>query len=183
MLQLVKVVAFFMATRVSGIPDQNAKPSLVLFDGTSNPFAWEGSSTLGAAYMQMLDNSGNPLGISTNPLYINSIFSRSNRGQQQTTITSSVSETTIITANATKALDLYGLILSNTSATGIYVTIKDSTAGTTRAIIYVPAGDTRGFMLPATDGIEQSAGANNNWTATCSSSIASLNVTALFTLN
>lgn len=51
-----------MAIPVSGVPDQNAKPSLVLFDsGASVSFAWDGSSTLGAAYVQIVDNSGVPI--------------------------------------------------------------------------------------------------------------------------
>lgn len=103
---------------------------------------------------------------------------RSTKLVQDTTLTTTVSETTIVTANATHALDLYGLILANSSATATTVTIKDSTGGTTRAVIQVPAGETRGFMLPMDSGIPQAA-ANNNWTATSSASITSLFVTAL----
>lgn len=102
---------------------------------------------------------------------------------QQTTITSSTSETTIVTAGAAGVFhDLYGLIISNTSATGLSVTIKDATAGTTRFIIYVPATDTRGFMLPESAGHNQAAAANN-WTATCSASVASVQITALCVKN
>lgn len=101
---------------------------------------------------------------------------------QKTTITSSTSETTIGTAVASTFLDLYGLILANTSATPCNVTIKDSTAGTTRAIIAVPAGETRGFMLTESASIPQ-ATVNTNWTATCSASVASIEITALFIKN
>jgi hypothetical protein len=105
------------------------------------------------------------------------------KGVQNTTITSSTAETTIVTApGANIFADLYGLILANTSASATQVTIKDSTGGTTRAVFEVPAGDTRGFMLPADSGIPQS-GANANWTATSASSIVSLFVTALYVLN
>lgn len=104
------------------------------------------------------------------------------KGVQQTTITSSTSETTIVTAVASTFLDLYGLILTNTSATVTKVTIKDSTAGTTRAVIEVPATDTRGFMLPESGGIAQ-ATVNNNWTATCGTSVASIEITALYVKN
>lgn len=107
---------------------------------------------------------------------------RETKGNQQTQISSSTSETTIVTADATYKLDLYGLILTNTSATGTKVTIKDSTAGTTRMVIYIPANDTRGFMLPACDGHKQSA-VNNNWTATCGTSVAAIEITALFVQN
>ena len=102
---------------------------------------------------------------------------------QTTTITSSTSETTIITAaGASVFADLYGLILTNTSASAQIATIKDATAGTTRLTIEVPAGDTRGFMLDAGSAITQAA-ANNNWTCTCTSSLASLLITALYVKN
>lgn len=103
---------------------------------------------------------------------------REMRANQVTTITASVAETTIVTAVASFMLDLYGLIITNTSATAVNVAIKDATAGTTRMNIAVPAGDTRGFMLPASDGHKQ-ATANNNWTATSSASVSSLVITAL----
>lgn len=107
---------------------------------------------------------------------------RDNRAQQATTITSSTSETTIVTGDASNMLDLYGLVISNTSSTFTSVTIKDSTAGTTRFIFSVPAQETRGFMLPSCDGHKQS-GTNQNWTATCGTSVASVNITAFTTKN
>jgi hypothetical protein len=97
---------------------------------------------------------------------------------QQTTITSSTTETTVLTAVASTFLDVYGVIVANTSATACDVTFKDSTAGTTRFNIYVPAGETRGFMLPMDAAHNQSA-VNNNWTATCSASVASIKITML----
>lgn len=102
--------------------------------------------------------------------------------QQQTTITSSTSETTVLTAVASTFLDVYGVIVVNSSATATNVSFKDSTAGTTRFNIYVPAGDTRGFMLNASDGHQQ-ATVNNNWTATSSASVASLNITVFSVKN
>ena len=104
------------------------------------------------------------------------------KGVQNTTITSSTSETTIVTAVASTFLDLYGLIIANTSATACEVTIKDATAGTTRCSFEVPATDTRGFMVPVDSGIPQAA-VNNNWTATCGTSVASIKITALYVKN
>jgi hypothetical protein len=103
---------------------------------------------------------------------------RENLVTQQTTITSSTAETTIVTADATYKLDLYGLIVTNSSATGTKVTIKDATSGTTRIVLYVPALDTRGFMLPVDSGHPQ-ATTNANWTLTCTTSVASIDVTAM----
>lgn len=107
---------------------------------------------------------------------------RTLKANQITTITTSTSETTIVTAVASTFLDLYGLILTNTSATAVNVAIKDDTGGTTRMNIAVPAGDTRGFMLPIDAAIKQSA-TNKNWTATSSGSITSLIITALTVAN
>lgn len=104
------------------------------------------------------------------------------KGNQKTTITSSTSETTIITAVASTFCDLYGLTIANTSATACNVTIKDATAGTTRFILAIPAGETRGFMLDPGGAVPQSA-VNNNWTATCSASVASIEITALYVQN
>lgn len=100
---------------------------------------------------------------------------------QTTTITASAAETTIVTAVASTFVDLYGLIVANSSATAATITIKDATAGTTRMTLYVPAGDTRGFMLDPGAAIPQAA-VNNNWTATCTS-VTSLFITALTVQN
>lgn len=121
---------------------------------------------------------------------VNALFSKSGkqitahaltemRGNQNTTITSSTGETTIVTANATYLLDLYGITVANTSSTFTKVTIKDATSGTTRFIWSIPSQDMRGFMLPASDGHKQAV-VNNNWTLTCGTSVASVEVTALF---
>lgn len=106
-------------------------------------------------------------------------------GSQQTTIASSTTETTIVTAAGTSgggaavSADLYGLIITNTSSTYTKVTIKDATAGTTRFVFSVPPQETRGFTVPAVAAVTQSAG-NNNWTATCGTSVANIEITALF---
>lgn len=105
------------------------------------------------------------------------------KGKQKTTITSSTGETTIVTAaGANVFADLYGLTVANTSASACNVTIKDATAGTTQFILSVPAGETRGFISPVDSAVPQTA-ANNNWSATCSASVASIEITALFVKN
>lgn len=105
------------------------------------------------------------------------------KGRQVTTITSSTVETTIVTAGgASVFLDLYGLMLTNTSGTATEVTVRDATAGGTISSFMVPAGDTRGFTLGESAAMTQGT-ANNNWTATCTTSVASLKVTALYVKN
>lgn len=100
------------------------------------------------------------------------------KNQQITTITSSTAETTVFTAVASVFLDIYGVIVTNTSATPTEVSFKDSTGGTTRFMISVPANDMRGFMLPESGAYPQ-ATVNNNWTATCADSVASIVITLM----
>jgi hypothetical protein len=105
------------------------------------------------------------------------------RGRQTTTITSSTSETTIVTAGAASVFrDVFQLLITNTSATDCVVTIKDSTGGTTVEDIAVKAGMTAGYTVPSADATKQTTAANN-WTATCSASVASIKITAKFVEN
>lgn len=104
---------------------------------------------------------------------------RALKGIQQTSVSNTTSETTIITAIASTFLDVYGIILANTGASTTKVTIKDATAGTTRIIIEVPTLETRGFMLPVDSAVPQSA-VNNNWTVTCGTATTNLEVTAMY---
>lgn len=102
--------------------------------------------------------------------------------QQTTTITASTAETTVLSSVASTFLDVYGVIVANSSATAASVTFKDATAGTTRFTIYVPAGDTRGFMVNESAGYNQAA-VTNNWTATSSASVTSLFITIMAVKN
>ena len=107
---------------------------------------------------------------------------RASRGRQVTTITGT-SETTIVTAGSSGVFrDLFMLLLSNTSATATNVTIKDATAGTTVMTVAVPAGQTVGYTVPSCDALKQAASANN-WTATLSTGVTSLFVTAVYVEN
>lgn len=101
-------------------------------------------------------------------------------GDQQTQLSNTTSETTIITAGGANIfLDLHGLVLANTGATATKVTIRDDTAGTVRAIIMVPAGETRGFMLPASSARPQAV-ANKPWSAQCGAATTAMEITAYF---
>ena len=96
----------------------------------------------------------------------------------QTTTITGTSETTIVTAGGAGVFkDLYRLVMTNSSATAVTVTIKDATAGTTRYVFAVPAGATVGFSADAGSAAIQSA-ANNAWTATVSSAVTSIVITA-----
>lgn len=104
------------------------------------------------------------------------------KGVTQTQISNSTSETTIVAAVASTFMDVYGLVFANTGATTTKVTVKDSTAGTTRMIFEVPTLETRGFMVPVDSAVPQ-ATVNNNWTATCASATTAMEVTAFWVKN
>lgn len=179
-------------------------PGIITTGSQASPSSSYISSVVAGDIAAAATDSGNPVkiggvGKTANPTAVtdgqraNALFDklgkqvvvgaiRDLKGQQATTITASTSETTIVTAVASTFLDLYGLTLTNSSATATTVTIKDSTAGTTRFSIVVPAGDTRGFMLSVDSAVPQ-ATVNTAWTATSSQSITSLFVTALFVKN
>lgn len=105
---------------------------------------------------------------------------RGNVGKQKTTITNSVTETTIITADASFTLDVVAFIFANTGTATTAVSIRDATAGTVMQVVEIPAGETRGYVLPGSGLGFQQAAANNNWTAQCSVATTDLNVWALF---
>lgn len=100
-------------------------------------------------------------------------------GRTNTALSNTTTETTIIAATALTFHDLYGLILANTGATATEVSIRDDTAGTVMLTVMVPAGETRGFMVPASSATPQTA-VNKNWTAKCASATTALQVTALY---
>lgn len=134
-----------------------------------------------ATYVEMADRNGVPWNLELEPngdgtFKIASVggIARVDRGDQYTALTDGTA-TTIVTADADNKLDLYGLIISNTSAAAVDVLIEDGT--TDRGTITVPADDVRGFTLPPGAGLKQAA-VNTAWKAT---GAAGVNITALYT--
>lgn len=134
---------------------------------TTNPSA----ASDGAAVRAMHDKVGR---IVTTPGQVRELT-----GIQATTITSG-SETTIVTAVASTYLDLTHLSITNSSATGVTATLKDSTGGTTRAIHYIPA--TGGIVLTFPTPIAQ-ASVNSAWSLTMSTGVSSIYVVACYNKN
>ena len=95
------------------------------------------------------------------------------------TLTSTTSETTLIASAASTFNDITSIMVENTSATATEVVFKDSTAGTTQFYVYVPAGDMRGFS----NCFFKQTTANNNWTATCTTSVASIKISGTYVKN
>lgn len=98
------------------------------------------------------------------------------------TLTTSTAETTLIAQVASTFLDVYGIIASNSSGSATELTFRDTTGGSARFYVYVPAGETRGFMLPESASWKQ-ATVNTNWTVQSSASITSVKIAALYVKN
>jgi hypothetical protein len=96
------------------------------------------------------------------------------------TLSASTSETSLIAATASTFHDIVSLVVINTSATATRVDFRDSTAGTIRLSLYVPAGDTRGVALPVP--LPQAA-VNTAWTAECGTSVSSVVITGTYISN
>ena len=99
---------------------------------------------------------------------------------QQTTISNSTSETTIASATSGEYHDLISLIITNRSSTACYVTIKDSTGGTTRMVFDLAAYG--GIVLNFPAPVNQS-GTNANWTATLSVNTVVVDFFVMFVKN
>jgi hypothetical protein len=136
--------------------------------------------------------TSNPTAV-TNGQRVNGIFDklgkqvvvgalRDVKGVQKTPL-SVTTETTVVTAGGAGVFnDVYAIIITNTSATGVSVDFRDATAGTIRMTLYAPATDTRGFTVPVDSAMVQAVAANN-WTATASGAVSSLQITVLYVSN
>lgn len=102
---------------------------------------------------------------------------RENLGVTKTAVANTTASTAIVTST-TGLRDLYGLILANQSASGVSCLLKDS-AGTTYASLYVPATDTRGFMLPV-DSAMPLTSTGTGWNIVLGTSTISVDVTAMW---
>ena len=99
-------------------------------------------------------------------------------GMQATTITSSTSATTIITAGASGVYnDIISLAITNSSATALIVTISDGT----KSLVYAIAAN-GGIMIQPSSPIAATSAATA-WQITCGTSVASIYVVAQFAAN
>jgi hypothetical protein len=98
----------------------------------------------------------------------------------QVTNIANTTETTIITAGAAGIKnDIIALYITNNSTVDSTITIKDSTAGTTRMKFLVPKGG--GIVIQPATPLSQTAAAANNWTATMGTTATSTDITAVYT--
>jgi hypothetical protein len=148
--------------------DQNRKPTLIgvsTADGFT-PVDIEVDPLTGQ--MQVAGN-----------LFISS-SARGSISDQNTTITSSTSATTIVSAIAATYCDLLSLVLTNTSSSGSEVQLLNDDGTTVRSAFYVPANDTRGIVFSEPF---MAATVNVTWKLKTVTSIASLKVTAQYIKN
>jgi len=104
---------------------------------------------------------------------------RETKGDQKTSITTTT-ETTVVTAGGAGVFnDIYGIVVTNKSATTVFVDFRDSTGGAVVTTLAAPANDTRGLTLTVDSAITQTTAANN-WTAQLSSATTSVEITMLF---
>jgi hypothetical protein len=105
------------------------------------------------------------------------------RASQNTTITSSTTETTIVTAGGAGIFrDPVMILVSNTaSGTNTRIDFRDATAGTIRFSLQCPANQTTGFNIPG-ESIPQTTAANN-WTAQCGTSTNDIRIYVLYENN
>lgn len=98
----------------------------------------------------------------------------------QTTQLANNSETTIVTAAASTFKDITGFQITNSTATAVTVTIKDSTGGTTRKVYDLAANG--GIVVHFSPPLPQTT-VNNNWTATLSANSITVDVNVDFVNN
>jgi hypothetical protein len=100
---------------------------------------------------------------------------------QATTISASTSETTIVTADPNFANQLIGLVITSTDAAASTLTLRDGTAGTTRAIFDYPnAASAPGAPLSVTFPQPLNQAANANWTLQASVNAGAYHVMAIY---
>lgn len=98
--------------------------------------------------------------------------------RQHTTLANSTAETPITTTSTEFAIAPYLLILTNTSATAVVVTINAFTGAANPALVFtVPANDTRGFSVSAETPLRAHDAYGAPWTATCGVGVTNLEVT------
>lgn len=107
---------------------------------------------------------------------------RTLRGSQNTTISNTTVETTILTGTTGIFADPYVMLITNTSTTAsCRVDIRDTTGGGIIIPVWAPTGQTVGFVIPGSPWPQTSVG--GNWTAQCSAVVTDIRIAVLFDKN
>lgn len=94
--------------------------------------------------------------------------------KQFTVAITNTTETTVLAAITNTFVDLASIKFSNKSATGVTVTVRDTTGGTAVDTWYVPATSSTGISYPVPFEAQL---AGKNWTVQSSDAITTLYVT------
>ena len=162
----VPISALSIGATASGVPADAEYVGLIA--KTANPTAASDGNLVGA----MADKLGRQVTVIGNV--------RDNKASNTITLSSTASAT-LVSGIASVFNDIYGLILANQSATGVTITLLSS-SGATGIPFYIPPTDTRGFMLPSSDGLKQNT-TGTNWTAALSAGSITVKATALYVKN
>jgi hypothetical protein len=140
---------------------------------TANPT----NATAGNLTPIMLDKAGKPV------VTIGAV--RELVGNQNTVITASTAETTIVTAGSAGVFnDISCIVITTTNIAAAVITIKDATAGTTRLTLHYPptAAAVGPLVIPFPVALAQAAAANN-WTATVSVNAGAVSINVIYQKN
>lgn len=117
-----------------------------------------------------------PISVDNLARIIATMAPRAARTRNNITLTDTT-ETTLIASGSGIFRDLTFLSISNTSATGVRVDIRDATGGTVRLSYWVPAGDTKIIDFGGIPYKQTSQ--TQNWTAQLSASVTDVRIAAM----
>lgn len=149
----------------------SAVPSGAQYDGGIAKTALPSAASDGNLTGKMVDKYGRQIVVNETV--------RDLKADAPLTLSATTTETTLIAQTASVFNDITGVIVNNTSATAVRVDFRDTTGGSVRFPIYVPAGDVRGFS----NMFFGQATVNTNWTAQCSVSVTDVRITATYIKN
>lgn len=150
-----------------------AVPADAVYAGLISTTAFPTAASAGNIVGAMGDKAGRAVVVLNAP--------RDLAGRQVTTISSSTSETTVVSSSSGNFIDITSLQITNASATiPVTVTLKDATSGTTAAIYDLAAGG--GIVAQFPTPLKQSV-VTNNWTATLSVATVTVDINIQYVLN
>ena len=110
------------------------------------------------------------------------MFGNARSKYQQTAISASTSETTIVTADAATRNQLCGLIITTANAAAATLTLRDGSAGTIAGVFNYPnaaSAPAAPFVVTFDPPLDPIA-TNSNWTLQASANASAFYVTAIY---
>ena len=110
------------------------------------------------------------------------MFGNSRTKYQYTSLGTSTSETTIVTADPATRNQLVGLLITTTDAAAATITLRDGTGGSTAAVINYPnasSAPSAPFVVTFDPPLDPLA-KNSNWTVQMSANLGRTDITAFY---